>query len=99
AMGCSFLEILSELEPGLTAGSSRIICLHTNDRIRMNWPVNRIREWRYEQFQPGERAERPPLDRHAVLLHHHARSLVPLPQRRVHHDRAEGRRASAAPRL
>src|SRR5262249_4351872 len=33
-------EIAGKFEPGLTFGSSRIICLYTNDRIRMNWPVN-----------------------------------------------------------
>src|SRR5690349_1708468 len=41
AMGRSLLEIAGEFDPGLTFGSSWIICLYTNDRIRMNWPVNR----------------------------------------------------------
>jgi hypothetical protein len=33
-------EIARKFDPGLTSGSSRIICLYTNDRIRTNWSVN-----------------------------------------------------------
>src|SRR6185369_13859966 len=75
AMGRFPSEIARKFEPGLTFGSSWIIHLYTNDRIRMNWPVNGRRgEARDEQFQPGERAERPSLDRQPLFLHHHPRS-------------------------
>src|ERR1043166_6086522 len=40
AMGRLPPEIAGKFEPGLTFGSSRIICLYTNDRIRTNLPVN-----------------------------------------------------------
>jgi ferredoxin-NADP reductase len=39
------------------------------------------------------------LDRGAVQLHHHPRSLLPLRERPVHHDRAGGRGATVAARL
>src|SRR5438270_421470 len=104
AMGFSFLFnafalAQRHLARGLTAGSSWIIRLYTNDRIQTIRPIQSVSRddgtGSNEQFQPGKRAERPSLDRYPVLFHHHARSLVPLPQRRVHDDRAQGRRAAA----
>jgi hypothetical protein len=42
--GLSFLfnAFAEHLARGLTFGSSWIIHLYTNDRIRMIWPVNRL---------------------------------------------------------
>src|SRR5256885_5224483 len=108
AMGFSFLfnafaQAQRHLARGLTAGSSWIIRSYTNDRIQTIRPIQSASlddgTGSDEQFQPGKRAERPSLDRHPVLFHHHPRSLVPLPQRRVHDDRTEGRRAVAFARL
>src|SRR3981081_644153 len=70
--------------------------MYTNDLTRAILAPGR---WKDEQLQPGKRFERPSLDRYLVQLHHHPQSVIPFWQRRIHDDRAEGRREIAAARL
>ena len=49
----------------------------------------------HERPQSGAGPDRSSLDRHAVFLHHHPQSRVPLPERPVHHARPRGRRPAA----
>src|SRR6202165_874235 len=75
-------RVAPHLERGLTAGSSWIIHLYTNDCIRMSKTGKSISgERNHEQLQSGKRCQRSSLDRHIVQLHHYAKSVVPLSQR------------------